>query len=204
MKPCGFGGVSSGAWGCRGSPPGLWPPYQEGLVGTLADGSIVRAVHGGLAGETGVELAHVLLRLLQGKNTAAAPTGAPQKNTASLPPQRPPPYQAGFEGRVQPACQQVLPVDVAEERLFLGGSRVSGGIGVLPWHPLPAPCTCTSAASPGPPPIRWLGFLLRNWKRNRDGDGNGEGRTYINKGGGRRGKFGGVTFLRRSRASGVR
>lgn len=41
-----------------------------------------------------------------------------------------------------------------------------------------SPGTCTSAASPGPPPTRWLGFRLRNWKRNRDRDGNG---SYVSK-----------------------
>lgn len=47
-----------------------------------------------------------------------APMGAPQHPPClSSPP--PHPYQAGFEGGVQPAGQQVLPVDVTEKGLFL-------------------------------------------------------------------------------------
>lgn len=33
--------------------------YQEGLIGALAEGGVVRAVHRRLAGELGVELTHV-------------------------------------------------------------------------------------------------------------------------------------------------
>lgn len=63
----------------------------------------------------------------------AAPTGPPKH---SQPAPSAPPYQAGFEGGVQPARQQVLPVDVAEEGLFLWDLGVSGRIwGVSPGTP---------------------------------------------------------------------
>lgn len=34
--------------------------------------------------------------------------------------------------------------------------------------------TCTSAASPGPPPIRWLGFRFRNCRTKAEGQGLGQ------------------------------
>ena len=41
--------------------------YQEDLVGALAEGGVVRAVHRGLAGELGVKLAEIIGRLLPGE-----------------------------------------------------------------------------------------------------------------------------------------
>lgn len=44
------------------SPEPLGPrPHQEGLVGALAEGCVVRAVHWRLPSEAGVKLAHVVL-----------------------------------------------------------------------------------------------------------------------------------------------
>lgn len=169
MKPCGFGGVSREAWGCWGSPPRLCPPYQEGLVGALADGSIVRAVHGGLAGEAGVELAHVLLRLLRG-TWWLLPQG-PQ-NIPSLPP--PPPHtRQGLKGGSSLRASRSSQLMWRKKGCFCGIWGCQAGFGGCPLAPPAHPCTCTSAASPGPPPTLWLGFRLRNWKRNRDRDGNG-------------------------------
>lgn len=39
--------------------------------------------------------------------------------------------------------------------------------------------TCTSAASPGPPPIRWLGFRFRNCRTRAEGEGLGEGYCLV-------------------------
>lgn len=38
--------------------------HQEGLIGTLAERGVIRAVHWSLAGELGVKLADVISRLL--------------------------------------------------------------------------------------------------------------------------------------------
>lgn len=110
--------------GLGGSGPPLPvhpPPYQEGLVGTLADDGVIRAVHGGLAREAGVELADVLLRLLRGGGGTRLPSSElpPPPSLQPQCPPEPPRYQAGFEGRVQAARQQLLPVDVPEEGMLL-------------------------------------------------------------------------------------
>ena len=57
-----------------------------------------------------------------------------------------------------------------------------------PWELSLAPhdgFTCTSAASPGPPPIRWLGFRFRNCRTRAEGQGLRQSyRPSIQKGGG--------------------
>lgn len=47
------------------------------------------------------------------------------------------------------------------------------GGSALPPPGAPRP-TCTSAASPGPPPIRWLGFRFRNCRARAEGEALGE------------------------------
>lgn len=146
MKPCGFGGVSREAWGCWGSPPRLCPPYQEGLVGALADGSIVRAVHGGLAGEAGVELAHVLLRLLRG-TWWLLPQG-PQ-NIPSLPPPLPHTRQ-GLKGGSSLRASRSSQLMWRKKGCFCGIGGVRQDLGGVPWHPLHTPVPAHQLHHQGP------------------------------------------------------
>lgn len=121
MKPWRKGMAERGAGGVGTPSPRAPPPYQEGLVGTLADDGVIRAVHGGLAREAGIELADVLLRLLRGGGGTRLPSSElpPPPSLQPHCPPEPPRYQAGFEGRVQAARQQLLPVDVPEEGMLL-------------------------------------------------------------------------------------
>lgn len=173
-----------------GVPPVWVPPpppqYQEGLVGTLADGGIVGAVDGRLAGEAGVKLADVFLRLLRGwggggRQVVGAPMGAPNAHPAHptcpvvVPPPPPPCHtRQGLKGGSSRRASRSSQLMWRKKGCFCG-QRDGGGHQAGIWgggHPPgthPPACTCTSAASPGPPPTLWLGFLLRNWKRKKGG-----------------------------------
>lgn len=175
-----------------GAPPP--PQYQEGLVGTLADGGIVGAVDGRLAGEAGVKLADVFLRLLWGwggddDKWWVLPWVPPMHTLPTLPvplSSPPPPlsmsYQAGFEGGVQPAGQQVLPVDVAEEGLLLraagwgGASGRNLGGGSSAWHP-PSCLYLHIGCIARPPPNPLVGVSLEELEeKERRMEGGNKGR----------------------------
>lgn len=89
-----------GAGGVGTPSPRAPPPYQEGLVGTLADDGVIRAVHGGLAREAGIELADVLLRLLRGGGGTRLPSSElpPPSPFNPIAPQSIPGTRQGLKG----------------------------------------------------------------------------------------------------------
>lgn len=145
----------------------------------------------------GVKLAHILLRLLW------APRGESQGCPGQEPPPAPRPVgppltrdgrKGGSTRRARRSsqltcrkkgclCGQSAPKRANISR-SVAPSETPSALGPCPLHPDtpggsalsplngPRP-TCTSAASPGPPPIRWLGFRFRNCRTRAGGEGLG-------------------------------
>lgn len=105
--------------------------YQEGLIGALTEGRVIRAIDGRLTGELWVKLTHVVSRLLRRQKRGHAGEGVQQhehvwnrrgcdsRNVGLLAVSRSSTHQKRLEGRLHFPSQQLLPVDVSEEGMTL-------------------------------------------------------------------------------------
>lgn len=144
-----------GAGGVGTPSPRAPPPYQEGLVGTLADDGVIRAVHGGLAREAGIELADVLLRLLRGGGGTRLPSSElpPPSPFNPIAPQSIPGTRQGLKGGSRRRASSSSQLMCRKKGCFCrrtdvtlrgGGERMGGGgtslypylhIGCISWPP---------------------------------------------------------------------
>lgn len=113
--------------------------YQEGLIGALTEGRVIRAIDGRLTGELWVKLTHVVSRLLRRQNRGHAGEGVQQHehvwnrrgpgchsrnvtwnlSWGLLAVSRSSTHQKRLEGRLHFPSQQIVPVDVSEEVMTL-------------------------------------------------------------------------------------